>query len=274
MKSKELGMLLAGFLVSGSTMALTGDISIERSDSLGGDSSYTYISDFYTATDYEYLRTDYSSKSVSKSIGAAFQDSGSGKWYQPTEITTTALIDYVYQTYQQDQRDVGLYRTGDAVSSSTDEWIDVTVSNADTEFEFRFYASGIAGSKTNARTGFSQLILPAIGVVNDGERSSSLIGGAQGDNTWYLSQSGSFSDGLTVSIDATDGGSIKNAQLSIYANRVAGDLYHNYWEQSVSTSVTNLEVSAPVPEPESWAMMMAGLGLFGFVANRRRSLAS
>ena len=29
--------------------------------------------------------------------------------------------------------------------------------------------------------------------------------------------------------------------------------------------------TAPVPEPESWAMLMAGLGLIGFAARRRQA---
>jgi hypothetical protein len=31
----------------------------------------------------------------------------------------------------------------------------------------------------------------------------------------------------------------------------------------------SLAVSAPVPEPETYALMLAGLGLVGFVARRR-----
>ena len=40
----------------------------------------------------------------------------------------------------------------------------------------------------------------------------------------------------------------------------------NYWG---SATLTNLP-AAPVPEPETYAMMLAGLGLMGFVARRRR----
>jgi len=29
--------------------------------------------------------------------------------------------------------------------------------------------------------------------------------------------------------------------------------------------------TAPIPEPESWAMLLSGLGLLGFIARRRRS---
>lgn len=42
-----------------------------------------------------------------------------------------------------------------------------------------------------------------------------------------------------------------------------------------STAVVHLEgiaTLAPVPEPETYTMMLVGLGLVGFMANRRRKL--
>jgi hypothetical protein len=37
-----------------------------------------------------------------------------------------------------------------------------------------------------------------------------------------------------------------------------------------STSLMLVAATAPIPEPETWAMMLAGLGLMGFLARRRR----
>jgi hypothetical protein len=39
------------------------------------------------------------------------------------------------------------------------------------------------------------------------------------------------------------------------------------------SNVTVNTVPAPVPEPETWALMLAGIGLMGFVVRRRRSAA-
>lgn len=44
-------------------------------------------------------------------------------------------------------------------------------------------------------------------------------------------------------------------------------------ETSNTTSLYSIN-TAPVPEPETWAMLMAGLGLVGFAARRRRSQAA
>jgi hypothetical protein len=43
------------------------------------------------------------------------------------------------------------------------------------------------------------------------------------------------------------------------------------WHQNIPGSTQDLAVFAPIPEPETYAMILAGLGLMGFVARRRRS---
>jgi len=43
------------------------------------------------------------------------------------------------------------------------------------------------------------------------------------------------------------------------------------WQQDVAGSTQDLAVFAPVPEPETYAMLLAGLALMGFTARRRRS---
>ena len=48
---------------------------------------------------------------------------------------------------------------------------------------------------------------------------------------------------------------------------LAGSEYSHYWTQNFGTL-------APIPEPEAYAMMLAGLGLLGFVAHRRGRAAA
>jgi len=42
------------------------------------------------------------------------------------------------------------------------------------------------------------------------------------------------------------------------------------WQQTIAGSTQDLAVFAPVPEPENYAMLAAGLALMGFIARRRR----
>jgi len=57
-----------------------------------------------------------------------------------------------------------------------------------------------------------------------------------------------------------------------------GTLKLYYWDSnshdntgSISATVTN---TTPVPEPETYAMMLAGLGLMGAIARRRKAKAA
>jgi hypothetical protein len=46
----------------------------------------------------------------------------------------------------------------------------------------------------------------------------------------------------------------------------------NLYKDQAFTQIAQdqLYMTAPVPEPETYAMMLAGLGLIGFFGNRRR----
>jgi hypothetical protein len=57
--------------------------------------------------------------------------------------------------------------------------------------------------------------------------------------------------------------------MAVSFSNVSGhDLTGNF---SLNTSVSGFSQSAvPVPEPETYAMMLAGLGALGFISRRRR----
>lgn len=59
-----------------------------------------------------------------------------------------------------------------------------------------------------------------------------------------------------------------------------GDVYRLYFGSTVlpptfsnSLTVDNVTVAAVVPEPETYAMMLAGLGALGFMSRRRKGAA-
>ena len=69
-----------------------------------------------------------------------------------------------------------------------------------------------------------------------------------------------------------------DAAVLTAANNMLGNLSGpitmtaNVWGQVTPGSTQDLVVFAPVPEPETYAMMLAGLGMMGFVARRRKQV--
>jgi hypothetical protein len=51
-------------------------------------------------------------------------------------------------------------------------------------------------------------------------------------------------------------------------------LFHAVWSGASDGAESFFLVSAPVPEPETYGMLLAGLGLMGFVAHRRKNKAA
>lgn len=122
-----------------------------------------------------------------------------------------------------------------------------------------FAATDVVGE---LRFTFDSLTNGAGAFVNhyaDGIFPFSLVVSAYGDNnqiieTWTLSidtDEYGYNEGMFVGI-TRDSADIRS--LSFKGNYVVAD---------------NLAVAVPVPEPETWAMLLAGLGMMGMVARRR-----
>ncbi len=135
---------------------------------------------------------------------------------------------------------------------------------------------------TLAYNGTDYLIgLPDISVNKVGGGAFSLKGFdlAEWDNTFTASISlttvgpaGNTTQTLPLSAFSnnfiTVGNDFKHFSLTGYDNIVSFTLTGNVsW---AFIALDNLQVAAPVPEPETYAMMLAGLGLLSFVARRRK----
>lgn len=87
-------------------------------------------------------------------------------------------------------------------------------------------------------------------------------GVAPGDNTGFSFLAGTIS-GLTFeSINPGE----NSSYLLLYTNATT---YSRSMASVIDGSVASAATFAPVPEPETYAMMLAGLGLMGFVVRRR-----
>lgn len=84
------------------------------------------------------------------------------------------------------------------------------------------------------------------------------------------SGSQSFSDSLSTSISGWAGTDTQNRTMAAaFLNTSGGDLY-GYLQMQASVNGYSSVVSTPVPEPETYAMMLAGLGALGFIGRRRK----
>ena len=80
----------------------------------------------------------------------------------------------------------------------------------------------------------------------------------------YFADSGQVSFGSFESLEVTGGVISLSASGGIYASIISQP------QNTLEFSFT----AAPVPEPESWALLMAGLGLIGYAARRRSAARS
>lgn len=85
---------------------------------------------------------------------------------------------------------------------------------------------------------------------------------APGDNIGFGFLQGTVSG---ISFDSLDPG-MSTRYLVVYTN---APIYSTSMASVIDGSVASAATFAPVPEPETYAMMLAGLGLMGFVARRR-----
>ena len=95
---------------------------------------------------------------------------------------------------------------------------------------------------------------------------------------WELAKDdGKLSSGQVQSTGTTDKNvvALASSMISNAKNGVAGPTQYSFNLYTSSTNqdylVASMTSVTPVPEPETYAMLLAGLGLIGFTASRRRA---
>ena len=267
MKTKLLMTLLGGLLGSSFAMAATSvsDYTLLTSSNLAGN--YTLVdSGFQLSNGSDWLgSSNYLSNTTATASGAAFQ-SPLGQWYQPTEFVTLSSYDYNYQSFTQTTRSIFVQTTAQVTNS----FIDLTV-NTDSAMNFSVYAAGVNGSTTTPR-GFTQVVNPSLGLMIDGQQvaTNTYANTQNGYNTWQGTQDGMGTASFQAVAEAGDGSYLTNLSLNLSTNKVLGAITSQNFSYESNRWTSNVAIAAPVPEPETYAMMLAGLGLMGAVARRRK----
>ncbi len=87
-----------------------------------------------------------------------------------------------------------------------------------------------------------------------------------GDNSVTVSL-GDFSETFTLASDAPL--TSYSRQISMASNMTSHLIFDHAGTDNMGLILDNVALSAPVPEPETWAMLVAGLALLGFNARRK-----
>jgi hypothetical protein len=91
------------------------------------------------------------------------------------------------------------------------------------------------------------------------------------DGTFDMTAASSWNPAFVTA----NGGSLATAFATLATGIKGGNAYLNLHTSAASGGVPGGEIRAflaPVPEPETYALMLAGLGLVGWVASRRRKV--
>lgn len=276
MRKTTLAALMGGLMLSsGMAMAAVAApaASLTTSENLAGKYSLT-DSGFYNFTGMNSIGMMFNNQNTTTNTVLRTYQSGSS-WYQDIRTDHTYSYDQQVQDFSQQRRMVSLSVTTPVAG---DQWFDFSV---DTNGPLSYNASiyGNTGTKTSPR-GLSQTVLPGWDMkVNDATPagaysfSNFMSGGMSGTN-WYASSGcngGCAANGTVKAMaEATDGGSLKSFTLTLEGARVVGDTRIQQYSNTHSNYST-LQITTPVPEPETWAMLLAGLGMMGAVARRRRA---
>ena len=119
-------------------------------------------------------------------------------------------------------------------------------------------------------------------VFDQGLLSSSTRSAALQLAAWEIASDAGGSGGYDVNAGdfrvtggSTDVRNLANAWLGVVnAGTYQISQTLSIWQQNVAGSTQDLAVFAPIPEPETYAMLLAGLAVMGFVARRRRAALS
>ncbi|MDP1927537.1 MAG: PEP-CTERM sorting domain-containing protein [Thiobacillus sp.] len=225
-----------------------------------------------------YISTN--STALTSEVQTAPTTSTAGLAYDYATVTTTSSwVDY---RWKNDYLSVDV--TSNGVNQIGNKWISLTGSVQSTiDTTLSFYLSA-HGSFTAAQGPFGSAIAPLLASFYFGDAQPVALSATTNTNLDSLGYSTYSSSYSTASFNLL-GGVAQNFVAYVYAPTDASISNFNLDARTsdydlVTTPVTQTNIGvktligahtlAPIPEPETYGMMLAGLGLIGFMVSRRR----
>lgn len=207
----------------------------------------------------------------------------------PTSTTQGLALDYLkttnsyvstVTTYKEDSSAVAVVTNGSTIGAG--KYLEITgkvTSTVDTAFHFNLNANGLYGATD----------VPGVGSIPNGSISffsgptAATIAAQASSTTTYSPQSLSFDASSSGVLNLLAGQSVTFAALVYSSNASLSDFTISGYTDHYDLVTTNTPHVSPydtlvgshlvaaVPEPESYAMLLAGLGLMGAIAKRRKA---
>jgi len=278
-----LGMLSTGAYASSPILSVSPVVT--NSSNLGGATTttgptittYTYTDSYYN----NYISTDTTALSDEVEIAPTTTTAGLVNHFS-TITTTNTWDDY---TLKRDYLSIDVASSG--VNQAGDKWISLTgsvQSTIDTTLSFTLSAQG---SFTATSGPFGSSIAPLLASFYFGESTPAALSASTTTSLESLSYYTYSSFYSTLSFDllagvAQDFVAYVYAPTNVSISYFSLDAYtHPGYDQLASPQTEILvgpktwvssSILQPIPEPETYAMMLAGLALVGFMARRRKQI--
>ncbi|MFZ2974069.1 MAG: PEP-CTERM sorting domain-containing protein [Ferribacterium limneticum] len=276
-----LGMLATGAHASVASPILSVSNVVTSSSNLGAGATTTTsgptVTSYANGSNTPYSTT--TSSAFTSEVQTAPTATTAGLVYDYETVTTTKSWDH--QTWKNDYLSIGV--TSDGTNQSGGKWISLTgsvQSSIATSLSFNLSASG---NFTAAQTPFGATAPLLASFYFGGALPTPLSANTYSDleQLSYDTYSTSYST-MTFNLLA---GVAQNFVAYVYApTDVSVDTFQlsantdNYDFVSTSQSLVNIgpktligaQTLAPIPEPASYAMLLAGVGIIGLMARRRK----
>lgn len=281
------------FLMSGLFAAQFASANVEFSSTLTTSGNLAGNYSFYDSGVLDYSYSNWVGNWVPPTISQTstvlrtYQDAG--QWFQDVSVQTLETFTQSTQMQSGQRIDLSYWLNGPVVGDQTISLKGI-LSGAQ-GWSASVWASGTPGSIVVGDNEFQVSPMLKVNVdespltpysytySNSASESPTL--GATPSASWYAysnSQFGSsgvpINDSFEAKAAAALGGSISGLGVQLMSPVTLGEIQTETFTRDLGTQLVTQAIAAPVPEPETYAMMLAGLGLVGGIARRRKQASA